>query len=291
MLRKLLTISILAVALFATQRFCRKQTDTFAVSKICSSLPFHPQWEVSPLQQDEQKGLKAILAQPYFYLAKGAQCYVFLSQDGRYVIKFFRLNHLLPPFWTHFYFPYPLQPLRIAKIQQKQEELDKDFLSYKIAYEEMREETGLVFLHLNKTDSLHQQLTIFDRLHISHILDLDQMEFLVQKKADLVYPALEQIVETKGAECAKQALSRLVDLLTLRSSKGIFDKDPDLNTNFGFIEEKPIQIDVGRYRKQGEPQKIDRNEIIRITDHLNQWLRVHYPPLAEHLDAQTTQIP
>lgn len=284
--RKLAKLLLIVLALIATQRFCRKQTDSFALYKIRSELTYNPKWETSPLTEKEMKDLSTVLNQPFFYLGKGAQCYVFVSQDNQHVIKFFRLYHLLPPFWTQLKLPPFLKPLADSKIAQKEQELDRDFMSYKIAFEEMREQTGVLYVHLNKTKTLHQNIEIIDRLNIKHTLNLDEMEFLVQKRADLVYPALEQMIEKEGYEAAGIALCSLIDLLVLRCQKGIRDKDPDLNTNFGFIGHTPLQIDVGRYRKPDDESlgTLERDEIIRITDNLNQWLRAKYPELSDHLE-------
>jgi hypothetical protein len=244
----------------------------------------------SPSQQQE---LSTLFDQPFHYLAKGAQSYVFASADGQTVIKFFRLYHLTPPVWlTSLSFPLPLMPFKLHKMLGKQQELDTDFQSYKIAYEQMKEETGLVYVHLNKTQQLKKHLTIYDKIHIAHQLDLDQMEFLVQKRATLVYPSIEHLMETEGLNSAKEAISALVKLLLHRCEKGIFDKDPDLNTNFGFLDKSPVQIDIGRFRMQQEQKnrEVYRDEIIRITDNFRQWLDSRYPPLAEHLINEIQQI-
>lgn len=149
----------------------------------------------------------------------------------------------------------------------------------------MREETGLLFLHLNKTNHLKKTLTIYDRLNIAHQIDLDQVEFLVQKRADLVYPCIDTIAKREGLESAKGAISSLVQLLELRCQRGIFDKDPDLNTNFGFIGKQAVQIDIGRFRH--DDRKISanahRDEILRITDNFRQWLDQNHPSLSSHL--------
>lgn len=290
--RTYLKLCLFALCFVATQRFCRKQTDTFALYKILSPLTHHSEWETPPLPAHELVNIQEILNQPFHYLARGAQCYVFVSDDHQYVIKFFRLYHLLPPFWTKLPLPPFLRPYGLAKIAQKEKELERDFISYKIAFEQMREQTGLLYVHLNKTDHLHQKIHIFDRLNICHELELDQMEFLVQKRADLLYPTLDRIATCDGISAGCEALSRLVDLLVLRCEKGIFDKDPDLNTNFGFIGHTPVQIDVGRYRilEGSQPGSVDRDEIIRITDNLNQWLRAKHPELSDHLETQLSKL-
>ena len=202
-----------------------------------------------------------ILNQPYTFLDKGAQSFVFASQDGNYVIKFFRHHHM-----------------------KKQGKLDKDFNSYKLAFNHLKQETGLLFLHLNKTTHLNQTLDLVDKLGIHHKIPLDQFEFLVQKRAQLVYPALQTFMQQGETDNAKEALTNLVHFLVHRSKLGIFDKDPDLNSNFGLIGTEVVQIDIGRFKHQ-KPQ-LNKDEIIRITDNLHQWLMVNYPELDIHLKNQ-----
>ncbi|MBI2812056.1 MAG: hypothetical protein HYX67_14665 [Candidatus Melainabacteria bacterium] len=283
---KLTCVGVCAVLL---KQFCSSKTDGFALSKIQSSLPYCKEWETAPPSPDVVEGL----AQPFYYLAKGAQSYVFASADGKTVIKFFRLYHLLPPAWmTSLSLPLPLQGLKVTKMLEKRQELAKDFSSYKIAFDQMQDETGLLMLHLNKTSHLNKKLTLYDKIGIAHQVDLDQMEFLVQKRATLVFPSIERLVKTEGVASAKEAISGLVQLLTYRCEKGIFDKDPDLNTNFGFLDKTAVQIDIGRFRFEEERKdpKVYHDEILRITDNFRQWLDVRYPELSEHLMSEIEKI-
>lgn len=274
------------------KQFCYKKTDGFAHYKILSDLAFNPEW-VPHNSADEPPDLLKILDQPFYYLAKGAQSYVFASEDGQTVIKFFRIYHMSPPLWMRVLsFPHMLQPLKIRKIIAKRNELNKDFQSYKIAFEEMKEETGLLYLHLNKSSHLKKHLKIYDKIGIAYDLDMDKMEFLVQKKAKLVFPAINSLMKTEGQDAAKEAIGSLVQLLLSRCQKGIFDKDPDLNTNFGFLDRRPIQIDIGRFCHEVEPKtaSMHAQEILRITDNFRQWLEANHPPLADYLLSEIHKI-
>ncbi len=276
-MKHLLKIALFVLGFFAVARFCKIQTDSFTIARISSSLTYNPTWDVPPLSPEETADLKKTLDQPYFYLSKGAQAFVFASQDGQYVIKFFRHHHMSAPFWLkHLPFKWARQ-----SALKKKSKLAKDFSSYKIAYDRFKNQTGLLFLHLNKTSDHYPTLDLVDKLGIHHPIPLDQYEFLIQKRASLVYPALETMIQNKDIAQAKEALSGLVHLLADRMHQGIFDKDPDLNTNFGLIGTQPIQIDFGRYKTRAPG--FDRQEIIRITDHLHQWLMVRSPELDEHL--------
>jgi hypothetical protein len=273
--------------------WCRIPTRGFSVSKIRSSLTYSPSWTVNSPSETEQLELKAALGQPYHFLSKGAQCFVFLSEDGLYVIKFFKLHHLQPAYiLRNIHLPLFLQPCRLRKFLEKRADLDKTFTSYKIAFQELKKETGLLFLHLNKSDTLRTTLTISDNLGISHQLNLDEIEFFVQKRASLFYPHLQKTINEKSPDVAKKMLSQLVARFVERNQKGIFDKDPDLNTNFGFLDDELIQIDIGRFSM--DPQRKDpeiyKTEIQRVTNGFNCWLRVHHPLLSDHLEKEIARI-
>ncbi len=292
-LKSILQLFAVIVCAVFIKKFCYKKTDGFALTKILSTFAFNPDWECPSSSQIDADHLEKILNQPFHYLARGAQSYVFVSEDDNTVIKFFRLNHLCTPPWlAAFHLPLTLQPYKISKMLEKRTSVNRDFQSYKIAFEEMKEETGLLYMHLNKTSHLKKHLKIIDKIGIAHDLDLDNMEFLIQKKATLFYPTLEKLIKTEGETAAKEAISALIELLVSRCQKGIFDKDPDLNTNFGFLDKHPIQIDIGRFRydETRRNPNIYCDDIIRITDSFRQWLDRNYPSLSLHLVSEVRKI-
>jgi hypothetical protein len=259
-----LKLLLFVVCFFSVGRFCKKQTDGFTVASTQFDLPRNPDWATL----ERAVGLE----QKFTYLGRGAQSYVFASEDGQYVLKLFRKRYL--------------------RKSRREAKLVKEFNSYKLAYDVLRKETALVYLHLNKTTHLRQKITLVDRLGIEHPLDADQTYFLVQKKAELLYPGLEKLAREEKIEAAKEALTRLVGLLVTRCQKGIFDKDPDLNTNFGLLKEEPVQIDIGRFKKDlaRADANVYREEVRRVTDHLHQWLMVRYPELDDHLRKKLDEI-
>jgi hypothetical protein len=99
-------------------------------------------------------------------------------------------------------------------------------------------------------------------------------------------------MQTEGEEGAREAITHLLELLYCRYEKGIFDKDPDLNTNFGFLGGKALQIDPGRFcwdTRKLTPQEQHR-ELLCITDNFCQWLDLHYPVLKEHLLSEIQRL-
>lgn len=309
MLIKLMRLVLKIICLIAfsvcAARFCRSKTDGFSVDKISSDLTYQPEWAIAALPEEEKQAVRKILSQPFSYLGKGAQAFVFSSKDGKYVIKLFRHHHMRPPFWIKC-LPFDWAESRIEK---KMGKLWIDFASYKLAFEDLRNETGMIFLHLNKSNDLHQKILIIDKIGIAHTLEADQMEFLIQKRAELIYPGIQKLMETGQEEKARSAVQQLVHLLALRCEKRIWDKDPDLNTNFGLVEGSPIQIDVGRFRRLSADKGFDefpskrisnrfykmksintKDEVIRITDHLHQWLQARFPQLDDTLKIEIGKI-
>ena len=248
MLKHIIRLIVLLGVFSLAGWLCRKQTDGFTILKISSDLPYNPAWATAMPNKDE---LHEMFQQPFTYLARGEQCYVFMSQDKQYVLKFFRQNHMRAPWWAK-WLP---KEMRRRETLKKESMLEADFTSYRLAFDELKEETGLIFLHLNKTDEVNTAATIIDKLGIAHRIQLDQMEFLVQKCAQPLYPALDEMIRLGKIDEAQSTLTQLVHLLMkTRYEMGIADTDPDLNINYGCIGAQPVQIDIGRL-KRGEVKK------------------------------------
>ena len=276
LMKRALKIVALILCLWGTARFCKKQTAGFTVTRISSDLPFHPEWEVE--EQLSQEELTNLLSQPYHFLGKGAQAFAFASEDGKAVIKFFKHHRLSPAPWLK------AVPFATRSSDKKNSKLIKDFTSYRLAYEKLREETGLLYLHLNTASKLGIVLDLVDRLGIHHPVPLDRYTFLVQRRAEDSYETVRAWVEKGQMDAAKRGITSLVQLLKTRNARGIYDKDPDINTNFGFVGEAAIQIDVGRFRMRNGPA--DPGEYARITDNLHQHLMALSPELDKHLQEE-----
>lgn len=271
-LKLFITISLF----YALFRFCEWQTDGFSLLRITER---GPPIEIQDGELGDPLHIKNIFTQPFNYLGKGAQTYVFVSADGRYVLKFFR--HL-NKYGTLLDF-LPFAPIQ-KTVEKRKRRQEKDFTSYKLAFKELQKETGLVYLHLNPTTHLKTEVILYDKIRVQYKLPLDKMGFIVQKRAAPFYPTLERWIEKGQIEEAKAALKELVRLLGLKQLKGIFDKDPNLRTNFGFLDLNPIQIDVGRFRPDKRGKKIRS-----IVAPLEKWLDERAPELATYLEDEIHQ--
>lgn len=277
----LIKSSAAILLIFWAGRFCRQKTDGFTLLKIESHLSFNPRWEVAP---DKCTDVHALLSQKYHYLSKGAQCYVFLSEDKQNVLKFFRQNlFYIPKIYHHLPLTASLKNYRTKKLQKKKNALEKDFQSYVIAYEDLKEETGLVFMHLNKTKMFQNPLILVDKLGIEHRIDPNQYEFYLQKRADLIPHKLETCKTQKEA---KAAICALFDLLEKKMEKKICDTDENLKKNFGFIKEEAIQIDIGRFSKDHFSEKKALKSLTKKKEDLQYWINDHYPELSSFFEQE-----
>ncbi|NGX37328.1 MAG: hypothetical protein K1000chlam2_00482 [Chlamydiae bacterium] len=275
----LIRLSVVVSALIFTSRFCQKKTDTFTILAISSTRPHNTLYET---QIEESAELDTALSQPYTYFGRGGQAYAFFSADGKYVVKFFK-QRLFRPSWLLNHLPLPkiLHRYRFKRNWKRSDKFARDFFSYKVASEELRDETGILYSHLNPTTHLSKTLLITDRLGIVHPIDLDHFDFVVQKRAEMVYDRIDSLMEMGNQKAAKEALLQVFSLISTRAKKGYRDRDPNIRTNCGFIEDKAVKIDVGRFVKNEEMKTPERHneELLRITAPFEEWIEIHHPYL------------
>jgi hypothetical protein len=285
----LLTPLLFGVLYYLAASFCERKTDGFSIARIHSDLSFNPDWDTPPLSAEKQEELEVVLSRKFHYLSCGGQCFAFCSEDGQYVIKFFKHKIRKPySYFLNVSLPGILDEWRKRKLNKVLSKLKRDFTSYKIAYEELQEETGLLYVHLNKGTTLGSSVSIIDKIGIEHQIALDRIEFVVQRRAQLIYSHLEDLMARGDFEGAKQALRRILSLIVSRCKKGIFDEDPRIHRNFGFLGVKPIFIDVGRFVRDPcrKNPAIYKSDLVAITKRFRIWLKESQPELVATLDEE-----
>ncbi|MCX6991088.1 MAG: hypothetical protein NTX49_08525 [Chlamydiae bacterium] len=282
----------LALVLFrGVERFCHGQTEGFEMSKI---LPMHPPTPLTPssaLSEEERQQVQSILSQPFYFLSKGGQSFAFLSQDGKVVLKFLKKHHVrMWEFLNSFTLPSFIDSYR-QKILRDTHHKSPFFLrSCEISYADFKEGTGLIYLHMEKTDYFAKKLTIVDKLGIAYPVDMDSIEFALQTKAELVQPLFKRLIEENDLPAAKECLTSLLELIVERCHKGIHDRDPNIRTNFGFIGHKAITIDIGSFSRVA-PASVNVPVVLASqTEKFKKWLIRKNPELAEHLRVEVERL-
>jgi hypothetical protein len=274
-------LGLIGSGLFIAGFLFFKQTQEFSIPRITSHLE-------NRLESLDPGPLPKILNQDFHYLGSGGQCFAFASADGQYVIKFFRQHTLKHLLWLR-KLPWPKTFLQnhFKKITRCENKLYRDFRSYQLAFEELKNETGLIYLHLNKTKGLQTKIHLLDQLHVRHTVDADDVEFIIQKKAEPFIPYLELLLKENDRQTVRRAFQSVILLVKTRFSKGIIDEDPRLYNNIGFLNSEAVFIDAGRF-KHG-PSKVSQNwirtELPRFFHRLKNWLEIEQPDLIPLLDA------
>lgn len=230
----------------------KRLTHGFRVAKMRLDFPAHPEWE-APLPPEAV----AILRQDFFFLGRGAQSYVFESEDGKYVIKLFHYSRSFSD----------------AKVVLL-------FNACKMAYDHLREETGLLFIHLNPTPMHLPLLHCRDAVGRWYHFPLDEARFALQKKGKPFKDTLQKACRDPAE--IKRRIDEFLHLLQTRAQKGILNTDPNLGRNFGFLDDQAIEFDFGNYR--WVPDLNQKAEIDRYAQRLRRWLRQTAPEWVAYLD-------
>lgn len=278
---------------YGSIRLYYKVTDGFSIENISSDFAYQPQWEVRPLTQIEKTESDVALDQSYHYLGKGCQSYVFLSDDGNYVVKFFKYQRFRLQPWVAYFPPFPgVENYRQDKLTSKWNKLNIFVTSWKIAFENLKDESGLVFVHLNKTTNLNKHLLIYDKMNMKHVLNLDEMEFCVQRRAEPLQQTLIDDKQTGRHVKAQELLTRLLGLILSEYQRGIADNDHALLQNTGVVDNRPIHIDIGQFVLNDKFKDPDyyHQDLFTKTYRLKLWLKDNYPEMEKFLDKQLLQI-
>lgn len=283
MWKKILKLLLFLVIFFGIERFCYYQTAGFRLAKISSDFPFNEEWEV-----DAGDTPYAFLDQSFTFLGSGVQCYVFLGEDNTTVLKVFKHYHALASNETLKKLPLPhfLEKNRQEILNHRFKRIDDIFKSCKIAFEELKEETGLLYLHLNKTTTIQKQIDLIDKIGNHHQINLDTTPFLLQKKGELFFVKLTSLLENHDDEEAGKLIHLLVKQITSRASKGIINDDPLFYRNFAYLDGNIVEIDTGSFFKNPRllynSQELDQEVSFEI-DELRNWVKKNCPQLIPFL--------
>ena len=355
-LRKFIAIAGGAAFIYGMGRLYFAVTAGFMLSNIQSDLAPEPRWQISTLTGQKAQAVDEALSQEYLFLGKGCQSYVFASKDGEYVLKFIKFQRFRPHvlfnvasiFGSIFGSIFPGgHEMYQVKVKEKKSKLDKLFISWKLAYEQLQHETGVVFVHLNETlvpqqvsldrlkrvkapglndrkwvridlilthlrsfnrGSFHaapayqdlfvgvlgwnKTVTIVDKIGLRYSLSLGKMQFLLQRKAQMLNETLDRYMTEGKRQQAETLIDRLLQMLLSEYMRGFADNDHALMQNTGVLNEHPIHIDAGQFIYNPDVQDPDlfKREIYDKTYNFSKWLQKRHPALAQHLQGRLVAL-
>lgn len=286
-------ISVFLLIAYGSGRLYYAVTGGFTLENITSQFAYNENWDIPPLTDVEKHQVKHILSQNFTYLGKGCQSYVFASEDGQYVLKFVKYQRFRPQAWLdHFEFIPLVNRYRLAKIDKKTKKLEMLFSSWKVAYMHLKPETGLVYIHLNKTNDLKMPLKIYDKMGFEHVLNMDDMEFLLQKRAYMLCSVLSQFAQRGELGQAKELIDNLLTMILGEYQRGFADNDHALMQNTGAVGTTPFHIDVGQFvikPEMAQPENY-KQELFSKTFKFRKWLAKHHPDLGLYLEDKLLNI-
>lgn len=269
-------------ALAQIDRRFLKENDGFCLRTILGQIPHNQKWEAQAPIPDK---VQSVLAQPFYYLAKGHQSYVFASADGRYVIKCYRFpSHLRLFPWLNHPVSYFFNQKRQKIMVYNEKKLDLSFSSYQIAFEDLQKETGSEWIHLHGNATTRQTIHLIDLTGNHYNVPLDQISFVIQKRFVMLFEALETMHDRHDRQQIAKLIESLISTITCLWKQGIIDQDPVLGKNYGWDGNRVVYIDIGRFVKQ---EKLNdyfnlRSHIEQITPILADWLQQHDPELLNY---------
>jgi hypothetical protein len=268
MVKRLAYLALFLIAFNFLEHFAHKKTDGFSLQRIQFA---------APLLQGNSEQLPE-LNQPFHYLDCGNQCYAFVSEDSRYVLKFFKYaKPSVPRFFTTLPVLNHFKPFRPHRFEKQLWKRERDFHGYQLAYNSFREETGLIAVHLDPIHHNYPTITLIDKLHCAHALDLNCTPFILQRKAIPIYKQLRAWVASGQTGEAKLGIASLINLLKKRMANNLQDDDVHFYSNFGFIGNQAIQLDPGHFIQGTVPNP--ELEMKTITSELTVWCGKHAPSL------------
>lgn len=268
--------------LWGVNEIYRKETRYGLLAKFSSpTFVSSPEWELPPLSEEEQKTVDKVLCQQFTYLARGSQAFAFISEDGKYILKLFKQSKWHPKN-IFGYVPLPFNPYFKDYLMRKRK-CDATLKSCKTALLHVKEDTGVLFAHLNPTKLPTPPMRLLDKHGKKWIFDLSNSCFLLQKKADLFYPHIQMKMQEGDLEGAKYAITSTIKLLDRFFEMGVFENNAILRKNFGFIDNEAMQFDIGKFKFDAS-KKTAKEDIRIVTQNFYRWIGKNYPELLPHFD-------
>ncbi len=285
-----LIFSLFLLLLCGVERLYFYQHGGFCLSKVLSDLKDEfPSAHVLPSPE-----IQALLDQPFHFIGSGGTCFAFLGADQKTVLKLFKHQHLTSQslLWR-IAFPFCVDVWRLKKILLREKEhshkrLPFFFGSCALANEKFKKQTATLYLCLKKNSQLNQTVQLVDKWGFTHSLSLRDTEFAIQEHAELLFSYFQRHLNAGNLEQCKAGIDSLLALIHQRCSLGMGDRDPNLRINFGFVDNRAVEIDIGSFFHDHallSPFK-QVQELFHSTHDLQKWLDKQSPELLHYLREQ-----
>jgi hypothetical protein len=212
--------------------------------------------------------LSEILSQPFTYLTEGLQAFIYVSEDGKFILKTFKnLEQSKDQFKS-----WGLNPDDITG-----ELIENSIKSYELAFDKLREETALVYIHVS-SDPLPGQKLLLDNKEF----DASDVQFLVQERVELVRDRIKRLMSASEANKVEDIIEQIMTFIGRVWEKGITEDTFNWDHNYGYtVTGKLAQIDVGTFW-EGDKYLKEELQAKKLLDSISQrWLDENFPEFSD----------
>ncbi len=267
-----------------------KRTKGFCVQKILSRHSYNSNWDVGSPTQKQLTLLSHLSTQTFHLLGSGKDTYAFVSANGQYVIKFFKQKHMnCHSFLDLLPLPRQFRLIRNEICNRHCYLRKKMYSSFVLTYAQLQKETGILFLHLNKTNYIKKKFRFLDQHDELIHLNMDTMEFLIQRRARPLFSTIDNMMKERDFGGAKRTIDQILLHVTDLSLRGIGSADIDCRKNLGYFEGRVIAIDLGDFHPI-VPRPPSKKEYFLATTDLEEYLDSTYPSLSTYLSRRREHI-
>jgi hypothetical protein len=254
----------------------------FNLKYIESTMDARGDWEVH-LSADHDRFFYVVAQQTLLWLGKGENSYIFSTNDEKYVVKFIHVGGLQSSPRHGFFNKIFSRPVKHHK---KLNRFEDQFISSRVCFDDLQEETGVIYAHLNRTKAKIHGLKLVDSYGQAQRVCGDDTCFVVQEKARLLIPLLTELMDKRNLDDAKLRIDQMFDLLLSLARKGFIDGDDGLisNNNIGFTDTKAIYLDTWHFFRAKNLDVLERmryETLLRLVP-LEHWLNASYPELGAY---------
>lgn len=235
------------IAVMQINRYFFKANDSFSLCRVFKEEALDD-WQLL----SENAEVEQILSQPFSYLARGHQSFVFVSADQRYVLKLCRLP---------------------AHKSIKKSLLTA--LSFMNAFKDLREETSVICANC----PINKEVLLIDKRNNYHEINLAKLPWALQKRGERFFTLFDELI--KEEEKAKQIIFHTIALYTSCWEKDYIDRDAIPDKNFGLLALQPIILDIGKLEKGAKHIPL-KEYLLTMTESLRNKLQKESPLLYDY---------
>lgn len=279
-----LVFFLFTVSIFlGLDRLCHRSITQFSPHKIKTSNLFIPS-QNQAISKEKREEIGSILNQKFVFYHKGKNSYSFISEDGNYLLKFMRTQRVKPKSWLA-YIPLSFNPYYQELINTR-EHAKQLAHAWQFAYEELQEETALIYAHTSKKERLRKKVMLLDKNLDPYSLDLDKTVFCIQRHADLFYVQFSQSLRDHDLNLAKERIASIFSLISHLCCKGVLSSESARHLDIGIVDNRVVQVDIDKLCTcpMCICPKHCKETVLAMTQKFRKWIEEHCQELGPYFD-------